>query len=318
MKIVILDGFTVVQEDLNWDALKEFGELVYHERTPKDQVIPRIIDAEMILTSKCIIDRNVIDSSPKLKYIGVIATGYNNVDIGHANKKGITVTNIPAYSTESVAQLSFALLLDVYNQVGLHNESVHRGDWENNSDFSYTLSPQNEIAGKTMGIIGYGNIGKKVAAIARAFDMDVLINSSHMKSKDSTKEIEFVEFDELLARSDIVSLHCKMTDDNKEMINKESLSKMKDGSILINTARGPLVDIDDLSDALKKGKPRAAALDVLPEEPPKPGSEITRLSNCIITPHIAWITKEARQKLIDIAVNNVDTYLCGNPINTIK
>ncbi len=317
MKIVVLDGYTVVQDDLSWDELKQFGELTYHERTSVDQVASRVKDADIIITSKCLIDKNVIDSAPNLKYIGVIATGYNNIDISYANKNNITVTNIPAYSTDSVAQFTFSLILEIVNHVGIHNDSVHRGEWENSIDFCYCLTPQTELAGKTMGIVGYGNIGQKSAQIAKAFGMKVLVHSSHRNSADNTEDVSFVEINELLKTSDIISLHCALTGENKEMINKDSLALIKEDAILINTSRGPLINENDLAESLKSGKLRAAGLDVLPEEPPKSGSPLTKLGNCIITPHIAWDTKEARQRLIGIAVENISSYINGKPINLV-
>ena len=318
MKIVVLDGFTVVQNDLNWDGFKEYGEVVCYDRTDSTQIIDRVKDADMIITSKCIIDKEVMDNSPNLKYIGVIATGYNNVDIEYAGRKQITVTNIPAYSTDSVAQFTFALLLEATNQVGIHNTSVHNGEWDKSIDFSYMLTPQVELAGKTMGIAGFGNIGQKVALIAQAFGMDVLVYSSHMKESDNTENIKFVTLENLLMESDVVSLHCAMTEKNKEMINRTTIDLMKNDAIIINTSRGPLINTEDLAEALMTKRISAAALDVLPEEPPRSGSLLASLTNCIITPHIAWITKDARSRLIKIATDNVKFFLKGQAINKIK
>lgn len=327
MKVVILDGATVVQDDLSWDGLAEFGELTYYQRTSPGDVISRINNAEAVITSKCIINKEVIDANPNIKYIGVIATGYNNVDIEYAKEKGIVVTNIPAYSTDSVAQFAFALLLEATNRIGLHNESVHSGDWNKSMDFCYQLTPQVELSSKTLGIVGYGNIGKKVASIAQAFGMRVLVYSSHIKSNeeasalngpDNTSSIKFVSLDELLKNSDVVSLHCALNDSNKEMINRDSLKIMKNNAILVNTSRGPLINEEDLAEALNNGEIAMAALDVLPSEPPKNGSPLLGTDNCIITPHIAWITKEARQRLIDIATNNLAAFVSKKPINKIN
>lgn len=318
MKIVILDGYTVVGEDLNWNDLREFGELTYYERTSNEDVIPRMKDADLIITSKCLINKEVIDSAPNLKYIGVIATGFNNVDIEYAASKGITVTNIPAYSTDSVAQFTFSLLLEAVNRAGVHNESVHSGQWNTSTDFCYLLTPQTELKGKTMGIVGYGNIGKKVAAIAKAFGMNVMVSSSHMTEDDSTDEIEFVSLDQLFSKSHIISLHCALTNENKEVINKETLGKMKNSAILINTSRGPLINEKDLAEALENKKISVAALDVLAEEPPRNGSPLFGLNNCIITPHMAWNTKEARQRLIGVAVNNVASFLQKKTVNKVN
>lgn len=309
MKIVILDGHTVVQKDLSWDELREFGDLTCYERTPADKVISRIGSADIVITSKCIIDKNVLDSCPSIKYIGVIATGYNNIDVASASKKGITVTNIPAYSTDSVAQFAFSLLLEAANRVGVHSQSVGNGDWSKSKDFSYVLTPQMELAGKTIGVIGYGNIGKRVASLAVAFGLNVLVYSSYMNGTDSTDDITFVDLDELLSESDIISLHCALNENNRGLINRGTISKMKDNVIIINTSRGPLINEDDLAEALQNGKISVAALDVLSEEPPAQNNPLIGLSNCIITPHIAWITKEARQRLITTAVDNVRFFL---------
>ena len=317
MNIVVLDGFTIVQNDLNWDEFKEYGELICYDRSNRDQVMNRVKDADLIITSKCIIDKGVIDNSPKLKYIGVIATGYDNVDIDYATKKSITVTNIPAYSTDSVAQFTFALLLEAANRVGTHNDSTHSGEWSKSVDFSYMLTPQIELSGKTMGIVGYGNIGQRVAAIAGAFGMNVLVCSSHMNEDDNTDSIKFVEIKTLLAKSDVVSLHCALTHKNKEMINEKTIKYMKKNAILINTARGSLINTDDLAKALKAKRITAAALDVLPEEPPHTENPLTALPNCIITPHIAWITREARARLIKISSDNLKSFLEGKTVNKV-
>lgn len=318
MKIVILDGATVVQNDLSWDGFNEFGEMTYYERTNPEDVINRIGDADVVISSKCLINKEVMDANPNLKYIGVIATGYNNVDISYAKEKGIAVTNIPAYSTNSVAQFAFSLLLEATNRVGLHSNSVHRGDWEKSTDFCYLLTPQVELADKTFGIVGYGNIGKKVASLANAFGMKVLVYSSHMNVGDSDEIVDaFVNLEDLLTNSDVVSLHCALNDSNQEMINSRTLKMMKRNAILINTSRGPLINEDDLANALKDGEIAMAALDVLPSEPPREGSPLIGIDNCIITPHIAWITKEARQRLIDIATNNLGAFVSKKPINRI-
>lgn len=332
MKIVVLDGHTVVQDDLSWDGLKEFGELVYYERTEPGDVINRIHDAHMVITSKCVIDKNVIDTNQNLKYIGVIATGYNNIDIKYAKEKGIVVTNIPAYSTDSVAQFAFSLILEAANRVGDHNDSAHKGDWGKSPDFCYTVKPQMELAGKTIGIVGYGNIGKKVETIAKAFGMNVLAYSSHMikasgdesvadegekLSTDYAGNTKFVTLERLLSESDIITLHCALTSDNNEMINKDSIKLMKSDAILVNTSRGPLINETDLAEALNSGKLFAAALDVLPKEPPVEKSPLMNLDNCIITPHIAWITKEARMRLIEIALENVRAFTNKNPKNEV-
>ena len=321
MKIVILDGYTVVQDDLSWDGLKEFGDLTYYERTAPDEVSSRVDNADVLITSKCLITKDVIDKNPNLKYIGVIATGYNNVNIDYAHEKNVTVTNIPAYSTDSVAQFTFALLLETVNQVGAHNDSVQRGDWIESTDFCYAVTPQAELAGKTFGVIGYGNIGKRVAKLADALGMKVMVFSKHRSSDELSSQIpsyiRFASFNELISEADVISFHCALTDENMGIVNKESISKMKDNVIILNTSRGPLINETDLAEALKTGKISAAALDVLDKEPPRDGSPLIGLDNCIITPHIAWMTKQARQRLIDIAVSNVRSYTEGEKTNKI-
>jgi glycerate dehydrogenase len=340
MKIVILDDYTVVQDDLNWNGLKDLGELIHYRRTADDQVIQRITDAEIVITSKCIINQEVMDSAPNLKYIGVTATGYNNIDSAYANYKGITVTNIPAYSTDSVAQFTFALILETANHVGLYNQSVRKGDWFKSLDFTYSLTPQMELTGKTIGIIGYGNIGKKVSCYANAFGLNVLVYSSHMlssipssskttdspsiKSTDSKSTdnndygVKFVNLEELLASSDIISLNCALTKENEKIINSSTISKMKNGAVIINTSRGPLINEDDLGEALERGKISWAALDVMALEPPKPDNPLLNIKNCLITPHVAWDTTESRTRLVDSVVNNLKAYLNDETINQVK
>ena len=328
MKIVILDGYSISRDDLNWADFLSLGELLYFPRTEKDDVISRIGGAEAVLTSKCIIDKTVIDSCPNIKYIGVLATGYNNVDITYAKSKGITITNVPAYSSSSVAQFTFALLLEALNAVGKHNEATKSGVWHQCEDFCFSVSPQLSLAGKTMGIIGYGNIGKKVAEIAKAFSMKVLVYTPHPPENktlgnaggigNTNNSPEFVDLDYLYSWSDVISLHCPLTEDNREFINRHSLSKMNDGVILINTARGPLICEFDLAVALKTGKVGIAALDVLEKEPPTRDNHLFDIENCIITPHIAWMTDTARKNLINIAFLNLEAFIAGdNSFNSV-
>lgn len=318
MKIVILDGYTINPGDLSWSRLEKYGELTVYERTPQELVVPRIVDAEIVMTTKCVLSAEVMRQCPKLKWIGVLATGFNMVDLEYASFRGIPVTNIPAYSTDSVAQFTFSLLLEICNRAGLHSEAVHSGRWQISEDFCFRLTPQTELAGKTFGVIGFGNIGKRVARIAEAFGMKVLIASRFPDPAFETDSISFVSLDELYAAADVVSLHCPLTDENRGFINKDTLSKMKDGVILLNTSRGPLVNEEDLAQSLKSGKISAAGLDVLSAEPPKAGHPLFALPNCIITPHIAWITRESRIRLIDAAVSNLESWLAGENANCVN
>lgn len=318
MKIVILDGYTINPGDLSWSRLEAYGKLTVYERTPKELIAERIGNAEIVMTSKCVLTSEIMNGCPNLKWIGILATGINMVDMEYATSHGIPVTNIPSYSTDSVAQFTFSLLLEICNNAGLHNEAVHSGDWQHSKDFSFTVSPQMELAGKILGIIGYGNIGKRVAKIAEAMGMKVLIASSYPEPSFETDRIKFVSKEELLSASDVISLHCPLTDENKGFINQNSISRMKDGVILINTSRGPLINEDDLAAALKSGKISAAGLDVLSVEPPSGGNPLIGLPNCIITPHIAWITRESRIRLIDTAVRNLESYLAGGKLNCVN
>ena len=320
MKIVILDGYTVNHGDLSWDGLKEFGELIVYDRTPKDPeiILSRIGDAEIVLENKINMSREIMDGCPNLKYIGEIATGYNNVDIEAAREKGIVVTNIPAYSTQSVAQLTIALLLEICHHAAHHNELVHRGNWSSCPDpmFYDHSFPLIELAGKTMGIIGFGQIGQSVARIARAMGMNVLACSRSVREEGKALA-NYVSLDELLAKSDVISLHCPLFPETKNIINKTNITKMKDGVIILNTSRGPLINEVDLASALQSGKVYAAGVDVVSEEPIREDNPLLSAPNCFITPHMAWMPTEARTRLIDIAVNNVRAFLNGKPINNV-
>lgn len=309
MKIVILDGYTINPGDLSWSGLEKYGELAVYERTPAKLIVPRIGDAEIVMTSKCVLSSEVLSRCPNLKYIGILATGINMVDLEYAAAHGIVITNIPAYSTDSVAQFTFALLLEICNQTGVHNKAVQSGNWHSSKDFCLPLTPQMELAGKTFGIIGFGNIGRRVAKMAEAFGMKVLIASGYPDPAFETGNISFTSLDKVFASSDIISLHCPLTEDNRGFINRDAISKMKDGVILLNTSRGPLINEEDLAQALISGKVYAAGLDVLSVEPPKGGNPLIGLPNCIITPHIAWITRESRIRLIEIAVSNLESWL---------
>jgi len=318
MKIVILDGYTINPGDLSWSGLEKYGELTVYERTPKELILSRIGDAEIVMTSKCVLTAEILSQCPDLNYIGILATGINMVDLGYASSHNILVTNIPAYSTDSVVQFTFSLLLEICNQVKAHDAAVHSGQWQKSKDFCFSLTPQIELAGKTFGIIGYGNIGKRVSKAAEAFGMKVLIASNFPDPAFETESITFVALDELFAASDVISLHCPLTDSNKGFINRTAISKMKDGVILLNTSRGPLINEEDLAQALKSGKVFAAGLDVLSMEPPRDDNPLIGLPNCIITPHIAWITRESRTRLIDIAVSNLKAWLGGENSNCVN
>ena len=310
-KIIILDGGVANPGDLSWDDLAALGDLTVYDYTAPQDVISRIGDASIILTNKTVIPADVISACPNLRYIGVLATGYNVIDIAEAKKRGIIVANVPAYSTPTVAQLTMALLLEIALHVGHHSRVVHEGKWSACRDFAFWDYPLMELAGKTFGIVGYGSIGKAVAKLAQAFGMNVLAYSRHGAEEFHT------ELDELYAKADIVSLHCPLTAENTGMINKETIAKMKDGVIILNTARGGLINEADLREALLSGKVYAAASDVTCKEPINADSPLLGLENMIITPHIAWAATEARQRLLSVAIDNVRQYLCGNPQNNV-
>ena len=312
MKIVVLDGYALNPGDLSWEPLKALGETEIYEYTAPEDVVSRIAGADIAVTNKTVLGAKEMDAAPGLRYIGVLATGYNVVDLAEAKRRGIAVTNVPAYSTAAVAQHVFALLLEICQRVGHHNHEVHSGRWAANRDFCFWDYPLIELNGKTMGIVGYGQIGQATARIARAFGMRVLVYSRHATGE------EFVPLDTLLAQSDVVSLHCPLTEQNAGMIGREALSKMKRGAILINTARGPLVDEAALRDALLSGHLMAAAMDVVSREPILASNPLLGLDNCIITPHIAWACKESRQRLMDIATENVRRFIAGDPVNVVN
>ena len=318
MKIVILDGYTANPGDLTWDGLKELGELEVFDRTAPKQLLERAKDAEVLLTNKVIIDAKAMAALPDLRYIGVLATGYNVVDIEEAHKRGIAVTNIPAYSTMSVAQMVMAHLLNITNQVALHADAVRKGEWQASPDFSFTKSPLIELDGLTFGIVGLGNIGKQVAKMAQTMGMKVMAMSS--KSEEMLREMgirKASNYEQLFSESDVVSLHCPLTDETLHLVNSERLALMKPSAILINTGRGPLLDEQAVADALAAGKLYAVGIDVLTEEPPRKGSPLIAAPNCFITRHIAWASKAARRRLIDIATQNVAAFLQGKELNRI-
>lgn len=320
MKIVVLDGYTENPGDLSWDELDALGELTVYDRTPmndEDEIIRRIGDAEMVYTNKTPISKKVIDACPNIKFISLLATGYNVVDYVYAKEKGIPVTNVPTYGTASVSQFSIALLLEVCHHIGHHDASVHAGNWANCVDWCYWDYPLIELEGKTIGIIGFGRIGQAEGRVAKALGMKVL--AYDLYPNPTGKEIaEYVDMDTLFARSDVITLHCNLTPENTGLINKDSIAKMKDGVILINNARGQLINEQDVADALNSGKMGAAGLDVVYTEPIKADNPLLKAKNCIITPHISWAPKESRQRIMDCAVANAKAYLENNPINVVN
>lgn len=316
MKIVVLDGYGLNPGDLSWKGMEALGELVVYDRTSPSEVMERSANAEVLITNKTVITAEHMSALPQLKYIGVLATGYNVVDIDEARHRGIVVTNIPAYSTASVAQMVFAHVLNITQRVGYYANENAKGRWTNSIDFCYWDTNLIELEGKKMGIVGLGNIGQATARIAQAFGMEILVFTS--KEQSALPEgMKKVTLDELFAQSDVVSLHCPLTPDTKEMVNAARLRTMKPSAILINTGRGPLVNEQDLADALNEGRIAAAGLDVLSVEPSVFGNPLFNARNCFITPHIAWATKEARTRLMDIAVNNLKSYQEGNVINNV-
>ena len=320
MKIVVLDGYTENPGDLSWEELGKLGELTVYDRTSltdEAEAIARIGDAEIVFTNKTPITRKVLDACPGIRFISLLATGYNCVDYAYAREKGIPVTNVPTYGTASVGQFAIALLLEICHHIGHHDASVHAGNWERCADWCYWDYPLIELAGKAMGIIGFGRIGQTTGRIARAMGMEVLAYDSH--PSDAGRAIaEYVDLDALLARSDVVALHCPLFPETEGIINRETIAKMKDGAILLNNSRGPLVVEQDLADALNAGKLAAAGLDVVSTEPIRGGNPLLKAKNCIITPHISWAPKESRQRIMDCAVSNVKAFLAGSPVNVVN
>lgn len=333
-KIVVLDGYTLTPNGVGdeathrtepvWDRLAALGDLTVHERTPPEEVAERSVDAEIVLTNKALLPAEVIQPLPDLKYIGVLATGYNVVDLEAAKAAGVVVTNVPAYSTAVVPQHTFALILALMSRVADHSASVQRGEWTNCQDFMYTLSPLTELEGKTLGVIGLGSIGKKVAQIGHAMGMKIA--AAHQSSEGTfelaglgkTIEIDWMSVNELVKQADVVTLHCPLTDQTKHVINAERLATMKSTALVINTGRGPLVDEAALAAALHGGQIAGAGLDVLTQEPPRDGSPLIAAPNCVITPHNAWASVEARHRLMAWAVDNVEAFLAGDSKNVVN
>lgn len=316
MKIVILDGYSANPGDLSWKELEKLGEVTVYDRTKPSETVARAANSDIVLTNKVVINKDVMAQLPQLKYIGVLATGYNVVDIEAAHERGIIVTNVPAYSTESVAQMVFAHLLTVTNRTEHYAIQNRSGRWTENPDFCYWDFPHQELSGKTFGIVGLGNIGQRVAQIAQAFGMKVKALTSKA-AEALPNDIEKATIEELLATSDVLSLHCPLTDNTRHLINAATLQQMKPSAILINTGRGPLIDDQAVAEALAEGRLAAFCADVLTEEPPKADNPLLRQPNAFITPHIAWASTEARIRLLQVATDNVQAFLNGSPMNVV-
>ena len=320
MKIIVTDGYVENPGDLSWAPLEALGEVTYYDRiglTDEDETIRRIGDAEIAVINKAPVTRKVIDICPNLKLITVLATGYNVVDVAYAKEKGIPVCNVPNYGGYSVSQFTIALMLEACLHIGHHDRTVHEGKWQNSPDWCYWDYPLIELAGKTLGIIGLGRIGQKTGTIAKAMGMNVLAYDSH--PNDKGRDIaEYVELDEIFAKSDVISLHCPLFPSTEGIINKDNIARMKDGVIIINNSRGQLIVEKDLADALNSGKVYAAGLDVVSTEPVKGDNPLLKAKNCIITPHISWAPKEARQRIMDMSVENLKQFLAGNPVNVVN
>ena len=317
MKIVILDGHAVNPGDLSWDCFRAFGDVTVYERTDPAQTAQRLQGAEIVMTNKTPITAELLDACPTIRLICVLATGYNVVDCVACRERGIAVCNVPDYGTAAVAQFTFSLLLELCNRVGLHSDAVHNAEWTNCPDFCFWKTPQMELAGKTLGIIGFGRIGRAVGRIAKAMGMTVI---AYNRSRHPEGEAigEYVSLDTLLKESDIITLHCPLTAENAGLISKESIAKMKDGAILLNTARGGLLNEQDVAYALHNGKLKAAAVDVVSYEPIRKDNPLLTAPNCIITPHMAWAPIESRQRILDCTVSSIQAFLNGSPINTVN
>lgn len=318
MKIVVLDGYTLNPGDLSWDELGALGEITVYDRTPVGKIAERIGDAEIVFTNKTPITKETLDMCPNIKFIGELATGYNNIDIIAAKNKNIPVSNIPSYGTNAVAQFTIALLLELCSHVGAHSDAVKNGEWTNNVDWCFWNHPMVELEGKTMGIIGFGRIGQRTAKIAEALGMNILAFANTRKPEFETETCKYASLDELLEKSDVISLHCPLFPETKGIINKGTIAKMKDGVMIINTSRGPLIVEEDLRDALNSGKVAGAACDVVSVEPIKMDNPLINAKNVIITPHIAWAPRESRQRLMDIAIDNLKAFIAGNLVNVVN
>ncbi len=318
MKIVILDGYTENPGDLSWEGFEALGELTVYDRTPAELIIKRINDAAIVYTNKTPITKATLDACPSIQFIGVLATGFNVVDTVAAKEKNIPVANIPTYGTAAVAQFTMALVLELCHHIGEHSDCVKKGDWTNCPDFCFWNYPLIELAGKTMGIIGFGRIGQTTAKMAQAFGMEVLAFDEYQNPAFESETCHYASLDELLEKSDVIALHCPLLPSTEGIINKDTIYKMKDGVLIVNDSRGPLINEVDLRDALNSGKVAGAAVDVVSTEPIKMDNPLLEAKNCIITPHIAWAPKESRQRLMDIAVSNLDAFIKGKPQNIVN
>ena len=318
MKIVVLDGYTLNPGDISWEGMEAFGELTVYDRTKAEDVVARIGDAEVVYTNKTPITRETLDACPNVKFIGVLATGYNIVDIAAAKEKGIPVSNIPTYGTAAVSQFAIGLLLELCHHIGEHSDAVKAGEWTSNPDWCFWKYPLVELDGKTMGIIGFGRIGQDTGKIAQALGMKVLAYDAFKRPELETETCHYVDLDTLLAESDVIALHCPLFPDTEGIINKDTIAKMKDGVMIINNSRGPLVVEQDLRDALDSGKVAGAAVDVVSTEPIRMDNPLIGAKNVIITPHISWAPKESRQRLMNIAVDNLKCYAEGKPQNVVN
>ena len=317
MKIVILDGHAINPGDLSWDALRSLGSLEVFDRTPENAILARAREAEVLLTTRTPLSAQTLMQLTQLRYVGVMFTGYDAIDLKAARERNVLVTNVPIYGTASVAQLVFALLLELCHHVAVHSAATHAGEWSRSPDFSFWKTPLVELQGKTMGIVGFGRIGRHVAEIAVAMGMHVIAADAGRRDAPTWPGFRWCDVDELMSAADVVSLHCPLLPETRGMINAASLSKMKPGSFLINTSRGPLVIEQDLADALNSGHLAGAAVDVLSSEPPSPDNPLLHTKACIVTPHIAWATKEARTRLIETVVANLRAFLEGRPVNVV-
>ncbi|MGI6765460.1 MAG: D-2-hydroxyacid dehydrogenase [Clostridiales Family XIII bacterium] len=322
-KAVVLDGYTLNPGDLEWTPIEKLAALSVYDRTTFDpmeidKIVERVGDAEIILDNKTPIKYEALKRMPHLKYIGMLSTGYDVVDVNAARELGITVTNIPTYGTNTVSQMAIAMLLEMCHHIGAHDASVKEGRWANNADWCYWDYPIIELAGKTMGIIGYGRIGQATGRIAQAMDMKVIAYDRFQRPELESATMKYTDLDDLYAKADVIALHCPLTDENRGMINKESIRKMKDDVLIINNSRGPLIVEQDLADALNSGKVKGAALDVVSTEPIKENNPLLKAKNCLLTPHISWASKEARQRIMDMAADNLEQFLKGTPINVVN
>ncbi len=315
MKIVVLDGYTLNPGDLNWNQIKTLGDIIIYDRTDSADIISRIGDAEVVLTNKTPIRKETMKACPNIKLISVLATGYDVIDIEAAKQLGIAVCNVPAYGTYSVAQFAIALLLEVCCHVGYHDNAVKKGRWENNADWCFWDKPLLELYGKTMGIIGYGRIGQTTGKIARALGMKIIANDKH--ENPTLKDVEYVSFDDLCSRADVIVLHCSLTKENQQFIDKKAIAKMKKNAIIINNARGQLINEKDLADALNEGRIYAAGIDVVSKEPIEKDNPLLKAKNCYITPHMSWGSVEARKRIMDMTYENIQGYLNDKTVNRI-